>query len=140
MGTIDLDPASTDVANEVIGATQFYTQDDDGLQQDWYGNVWMNPPYAQPLIDQFCSRLVEQYNGGYVESACVLVNNATETQWFQKVARVASMWCFITGRVTFWHPDKESATPLQGQVVLYLGTDVATFKHEFGKFGVITRR
>ena len=27
---------------------RYYTKQDDGLSQDWVGNVWMNPPYGDP--------------------------------------------------------------------------------------------
>ena len=42
MGNIDLDPASSVVANLSVQADQFYTQTDDGLAQPWFGNVWLN--------------------------------------------------------------------------------------------------
>lgn len=136
MGDIDLDPASSEAANDVIGAARFYTEDDDGLIQPWAGRVWMNPPYAQPNVDRFCARMARAYAAGEVDQACVLVNNATETAWFQTVAAEAAAMCFPRGRVKFWHPSKESI-PLQGQAVIYLGHNVSAFRSEFLRFGFV---
>lgn len=46
MGTIDIDPASSDKANETVQAEHYYTIADNGLVRPWYGRVWLNPPYV----------------------------------------------------------------------------------------------
>lgn len=137
MGDIDLDPASCGAANAVIGAARYYTADDDGLLYEWTGRVWMNPPYAQPLVRQFCDKMADSVRSGSVTTAIVLVNNATETQWFQNIASVASAVCFPNGRVSFWSPDRKTAHPLQGQAVLYIGPDRPRFCEEFRRYGLV---
>lgn len=44
-GAIDLDPATTVLANEHrIHAEFIYTQEDDGYRKEWHGRVLLNPP------------------------------------------------------------------------------------------------
>lgn len=119
MGSIDFDPASSDIAQEVVKASEYYTAETDGLTKDWRGNVWMNPPYATELIGKFVDKLIEQLP--HIEQAIVLVNNATETEWFGKLASKADMVCFPRSRVKFYMPDGRTGAPLQGQSILYFG-------------------
>ena len=119
MGGIDLDPASCECANEVVQAKGYYTAETDGLAQDWFGNVWLNPPYSTELIAKFSEKLIKELP--QLEAAIVLVNNATETEWFFKLVSSARAVCFPNGRVKFYRPDGTTGAPLQGQVVLYYG-------------------
>ena len=140
MGAIDLDPASTPTANAVVQARQFYSLEDDGLAHDWYGRVWMNPPYVNALVTQFSEKLAESVKAGTVTAAIVLVNNATETRWFRTLSDRATAICFPTGRVRFWKPEQASDAPLQGQAVIYIGSDRATFCQRFSDFGLVLVR
>jgi hypothetical protein len=138
MGGIDLDPASSRIANQTVKATTFYTAKDNGLSLPWHGRVWMNPPYAQPLIDEFAEAVASKYESGEIAQACVLVNNGTETQWFQRMLRSASAVCFPQGRVRFLDPaGVPSGAPLQGQAVLYFGVETQVFAAEFASVGRI---
>ena len=136
MGNIESDPASTPEANRVIKAQSIHTMKENGLKQDWAGKLWLNPPYASGLIGKFIDKLAESVESGAVNEALVLVNNATETKWFARLAGISSFLCFPVGRIKFWHPRKEAA-PLQGQCVAYIGKNGKIFCAEFKVFGVV---
>lgn len=138
MGEIDLDPASSDAANSTVQATRYFTALDDGLSQRWSGRVWMNPPYQQPLIKLFAVKLVESYLDGSIESACVLVNNATDTSWFQVMMKEANCICFVRGRIKFLNANGDPVgAPLQGQAVLHFGANPHLFSRYFAPFGEV---
>lgn len=131
LGKIDLDPASNDFANETVKATVYYTEETDGLAQEWYGNIWMNPPYSTALLNRFADKLVESD----FEQAVVLVNNATETAWFEKLVSAASAIVFHKGRIRFVKRDGEHGSPLQGQAFIYYGNNPEKFLEVFKQFG-----
>jgi len=140
MGGIDLDPASCEEANRVVKATQVFNAADNGLTKPWAGRVFLNPPYSKLLIRMFCSKLVRHVKNGKISAAVVLVNNATETRWFQELFSVVSAVCFPSGRVKFWQSKEATASnPLQGQAILYFGEDHDSFMKTFTKFGRVCR-
>ncbi len=137
LGGIDLDPASSEVANRSVQAGRFYSEADNGLDKEWGGNVWLNPPYAQPAIAQFAQKMVEEWQAGRVTAAIVLTHNYTDTAWFQSLARAATAICFTRGRVRFVSPTGELAAPTQGQAFFYFGHDVDIFADVFGSVGFV---
>lgn len=137
MGTIDVDPASSAIANETVGATTYFDADVNGLEQAWSGNVWLNPPYSQPLIGHFCEAVSARFESAQIRQACVLVNNATETVWFQRLLSTAAAVCLVRARVRFLDPDGNPGAPLQGQAVVYMGPNREAFVEAFSSFGFI---
>ena len=131
MGSIDLDPASCEIANRVVMADKIYTAEDNGLAQRWYGNVWLNPPYASDLIGKFADKVTRED----ITQAIILVNNATETQWFNTLISKASAIVFPKSRVKFYMPNGGTGAPLQGQAVLYIGHSPKKFLDAYKPFG-----
>ena len=131
MGSIDLDPASNDFANETVKAEHYYTEEENGLLQEWYGNIWMNPPYSTALVKDFAIKLADST----FEQAVILVNNATETTWFKVLISKASAIVFTTGRIHFRKRDGAKGAPLQGQAFIYCGNNPDKFLNVFAKFG-----
>ena len=139
MGGIDLDPASNEIANRIVQANTYYSVENDGLSQPWAGRIWMNPPYAGELIPRFCEKLLTHTLNGEIKQAIILVNNATETTWFNTLIDIASAIVFPRSRVKFYTPDGKTGAPLQGQAVIYVGDDTSRFLSIFNGFGWGTR-
>ena len=133
MGRIDVDPASNDIAQETVKAKTYYTAETNGLDKKWNGNVWMNPPYASDLIGKFIEKLINELPN--IQQAIVLVNNATETEWFSKLIGNADAVCFPRSRVKFYMPDGKTGAPLQGQAVIYFGKHHERFTEVFSGKG-----
>lgn len=137
MGGIDLDPASSELANRTVGAARIYTRDDDGLTHDWTGRVWLNPPYGKGS-GLFTSKLVTEYEAGRVEAAVLLLNAyGFDSDWFQPLW--AQPICFTDHRIRFTSPQRESGGPANGNILVYLGQDERRFAEVFREFGPVVR-
>lgn len=135
LGTIDVDPASCEYANQTVKAKTYYSIEDDGLNQSWHGKVWMNPPYSADLVQKFSDKMVNEFESGNTTEAIVLVNNATETQWFSNMVTQASAVAFPKGRIRYESPTHEMNSPLQGQAFIYFGQNKEKFCDTFKKIG-----
>lgn len=56
----DLDPAHPPHPT-YVPTKHYYTEKDDGLAQEWFGLVWLNPPYSKP--EEWVRRWLEHGNG-----------------------------------------------------------------------------
>jgi hypothetical protein len=137
MGAIDLDPASHPIAQERVRAKTFFTIADDGLEREWFGRVWLNPPYHRAMLSRFVDKLVVEWASGRLEQALLLTHNYTDTEWFHTAARAATAVCFPRGRIHFLSPAGDECSPTQGQAFFYFGQDIEPFDHVFGHVGFV---
>jgi hypothetical protein len=140
LGEIDLDPASCPLAQETVRAKRFFTKEDDGLRQEWFGRIFLNPPYARGVIDRFVEKLLTEYLAGKVTAAIVLTNSFTDTRWFHALANAGAIFCFTKGRIKFYKADGTIVHPMRGQSFSYFGPSPASFASEFGRFGAVRPR
>jgi hypothetical protein len=56
-------------AQAAVQAVGYFAIKTDGLQPEWYGRVWLSPPYAQPHIEQFVNKLIFEYCAKRTEAA-----------------------------------------------------------------------
>jgi len=146
LGAIDVDPASCSEANATVGARQFWTIETNGLDREWPGRVWLNPPYGvdeerASNAGRWAARLVEQYVGHTTTAAILCVNALPYAPWFQP------LWdfciCFTNHRVNFPKPvgsEPDKSGPANGTAFIYMGPDRESFIREFSKFGAVVTR
>ena len=143
LGGIDVDPASNAYANEkVVQATTFYDIQTNGLNKDWPGRCWLNPPYGKDGGDSnqeiWSRRLIEQFEAGITTEAVLLVNANTEAKWFQPLYNY--FICFTDHRIRFYNTEGTPSQPTQGNAFIYFGSQQERFVKLFSSFGVVIRR
>lgn len=78
-------------------AKAYYAKEHDGLNRDWKGRVWLNPPYGREMA-AWMKKLSLHSNG------IALIFARTETQaFFNHVWGKASGMFFLKGRLKFLH-------------------------------------
>ena len=138
MGGIDLDPASSDAqqAAAPVKATRYFTIIDNGLTQPWPGRIFLNPPYAAGVIDEFVRKFLEERRLGNLQQGMLLTNSSTETEWWQTAASHCDAVCFLKGRVHFLKLvngvlTRGKSSPAHPHSIFYFGPEVARFAHVF---------
>lgn len=97
LGPFDLDPCATMNPPWPTAATM-WNFTNDGTSRQWFGRVWLNPPYG-PHAARWCSRLADHGDG------IALIFARTETRWFQAIAERSTAILFPAGRIRFCWPD-----------------------------------
>jgi ParB family transcriptional regulator, chromosome partitioning protein len=137
------DPASSDAAQSFspIKATTYYTIVNHGLDKEWNGAVWLNPPYSRGWIDVFVNKFVEEYQTGRMTAGILLTNSSTETKWWHKAADISAAICFPKSRIRFLKVVDgklvRGGSPSHPHCFFYVGTERERFAQVFSKIGLV---
>jgi hypothetical protein len=98
LGGIDLDPASSKVAQKTVKAKRYFTEVEDAIDSGWHGRIFMNPPYCRDRMPRFVEKLIGEFRAGRVCEAIAFVHSYTNPCWFHDLAACASAICFTRNR------------------------------------------
>jgi len=79
-----------------------------GLEGEWFGRVWLNPPFDRYEVGKWIGKLAAQGNG------IALLHARTEAEWFVPVWEKASAILFLANRLYFHYPDGRRAEANSG--------------------------
>lgn len=107
-----LDPcASKDNAK----CEKFYTKEDNGLNQNWGGVIFCNPPYGRE-IGKWVAKCAEEAKKP--DTICVMLIPArTDTKWFHEYIYHKAEIRFLKGRLKFG--DSSNSAPFPSMIVVF---------------------
>ncbi len=107
-----LDPCAT---HESAKCARYFTEEDNGLAQDWAREVvFMNPPYGRVLGQWVKKAFEESIKGATV--VCLLPAR-TDTRWFHDYIYHRAEIRFVKGRLKFG--DSKNSAPFPSMVVIF---------------------
>jgi hypothetical protein len=106
--SFDLDPCAFE-GSPIRTARNTVALPDDGLAVEWFGRVWLNPPYSTGEIDTWLERIKRHGVG------TSLIFARTETEAFHRfIWNGANALLFLAGRLHFHRPDGTRAAANAG--------------------------
>jgi phage N-6-adenine-methyltransferase len=93
----------------------FYSEEDNGLVQDWKGLCWMNPPYGRTIGEWMTKARKDSV--WFNSTVVCLVPARTDAIWWQGNIRAASHVTFIKGRLKFG--DAVNSAPFPSAFVVF---------------------
>lgn len=144
MGTIDLDPATNYINYfrlKKLVDVGYCEEEADGLYERWFGNVWLNPPYSKPLLQEFTKKLLFEFSAQNISQAILLIPSHTAAYQLCKFLNEpynASI-CFTNKRIPFLINGVVQPAPRFSNVFVYFGSRQEQFKEVFKQFGCLIK-
>lgn len=94
---------------------RYYTKEQDGLSQPWYGRYWCNPPYGRGIGKWIEKAHYSTYNG---TTTAMLLPARTDTKWFHNyIVAPRHEIRFVRGRLKFG--GAKNSAPFPSMVVVF---------------------
>jgi phage N-6-adenine-methyltransferase len=93
----DLDVCANSLNAKCI---KYFTKEIDGLEQDWIGTCWMNPPYGRNINKWIEKAYLESTKHKQTTVVCLLPARTDTKVWHQFIFPYAEVR-FIKGRINF---------------------------------------
>lgn len=93
--------------------TKYYTEEIDGLKQDWKGTCWMNPPYGRKIGEWIKKAYKSSLDGAIV--VC-LIPSRTDTKWWHEYCMKGEIR-FIKGRLKFG--ESKNSAPFPSAIIIF---------------------
>ena len=95
----------------------YFSPEQNSLEQKWTGVVWMNPPYGR-TISTWMAKAVQEWRGG--ATIVCLVPARTDTAWWHDYAMLGEIR-FLRGRLKFIDEFGESknSAPFPSALVIF---------------------
>jgi hypothetical protein len=144
---IDLDPASSELANKVVKAETYFSNG--GLNKNWFGKVFLNPPYGRGgTAGIWLKKAFHEYLIGNVNEIIVLTKSVPGYIWYDRAFHGA--WfksvCITWGRISFYRPEwvvsgeiiypKDSISKT-ASTFWYSGDNIDEFERIFSELGTV---
>jgi len=112
-----LDPCADEFNHK---CNKYYTEEDDGLLQDWRGErVFCNPPYGKAIKDWVRKAYIEGCKPN--TTVVMLIPARTDTIYFHKYIYHKAEIRFLKGRLKFGN--SKNSAPFPSMVVIYRGPE-----------------
>jgi phage N-6-adenine-methyltransferase len=105
-------------SHENTKCMEYYTEEQDGLQKPWVGDVWCNPPYSDLLL-WVKKAIFETEMTEKCKNVTMLIPARTDTKAFGLIWQHAVEVIFITGRLRF--VGSKSSAPFPSMLVRFSG-------------------
>ena len=120
----DLDVAAPITGSPWVGASNFYSIEDDGLAQPWSGKVWMNPPYSKP--SPWIDKWLAHGNG-------VALLPMAKSKWFNYLMQSEAKFVMLPSNFKFMSMENNPISLMMASTLWALGDENIEALSKFGK-------